>query len=199
MNALKPSPWRPSWTHTLEKSPTNVTNLVLYQIMHAVWGHIWWHIVGRRQSNATNVTSETNASSETGTFESALGKHLNIHSGRKSNKCNQCDFASSHWGSQASSLRTHIKRHNATFHVANYLKRHWKIHSGEKSNKCNQCDLAYYHAYSLRRNLKTHTQSSLLCGNEIHLKPLCGECATCIYKTVQYSKKLQNCKVAKLS
>ena len=41
--------------HTLEKSPTNVTNVTLYQIMHAVWGHIWWHIVGR-QSNATNAT-----------------------------------------------------------------------------------------------------------------------------------------------
>ena len=41
----------------------------------------------------------------------------------KSNKCNQCDYASS----QAGGLRRHLKRH-----------------SGEKSNKCNQCDYASY-------------------------------------------------------
>ena len=36
----------------------------------------------------------------------------------KSNKCNQCDYASSHAG---------------------HLKTRLKTHSGEKSNKCNQC------------------------------------------------------------
>ena len=39
----------------------------------------------------------------------------------KSNKCNQCDYAST----QARNLRTHLK-----------------THSGEKPNKCNQCDYA---------------------------------------------------------
>ena len=39
----------------------------------------------------------------------------------KSNKCNQCNFASSKAGN---------------------LRRHLKIHSGEKSNKCNQYDYA---------------------------------------------------------
>ena len=39
----------------------------------------------------------------------------------KSNKCNQCDYASSHTGD---------------------LRRHLKTHSGEKSNECNQCDFA---------------------------------------------------------
>ena len=38
----------------------------------------------------------------------------------KSNKCNQCDFASPQAGN---------------------LRRHFKMHSGEKPNKCNQCDL----------------------------------------------------------
>ena len=37
----------------------------------------------------------------------------------KSNKCNQCAYASSQ---------------------ASHLKRHLKMHSGEKSNKCNQCE-----------------------------------------------------------
>ena len=44
-----------------------------------------------------------------------------MHSGEKSNNCNQCDFASV-W---AGNLNTQLKRH-----------------SGEKSNKCNQCDYA---------------------------------------------------------
>ena len=56
--------------------------------------------------------------------------------GEKSNKCNQCDYASS----LASDLRRHLKRH-----------------SGVKPNKCNQCDFASYHSGNLRRHLKTHS------------------------------------------
>ena len=41
--------------------------------------------------------------------------------GNESEKCNQCDYASSHAGD---------------------LRRHLKTHSGEKSNKCKQCDYA---------------------------------------------------------
>ena len=53
----------------------------------------------------------------------------------KSNKCNQCGYASSQAGN---------------------LRRHLKIHSGEKSNKCDQCDYASSDAGNLRRHLKTH-------------------------------------------
>ena len=59
-----------------------------------------------------------------------------MHSGEKSNKCNQCDFASSRAGD---------------------LRRHLKTHIGEKSNKCNQCDFASTQAGDLRRHLKTHS------------------------------------------
>ena len=52
-----------------------------------------------------------------------------------SNKCNQCEYASSHAGH----LRTHLE-----------------MHSGEKSNKCNLCDFASVHAGNLRTHLKTH-------------------------------------------
>ena len=57
------------------------------------------------------------------------------HSGEKSNKCKQCDYASS----QPGDLRRHLKRH-----------------SGEKSNKCAQRDIAGH----LRTCLKTHSEKN---------------------------------------
>ena len=64
-----------------------------------------------------------------------LRRHLKTHSGEKANKCNQCDYASS----QAGHLRTHLK-----------------IHGGEKSNKCKQCDFASSNSSNLKRHLKRH-------------------------------------------
>ena len=49
--------------------------------------------------------------------------------GKRSQKCIQCEYASS---------------------CASDLRRHLKIHSGEKSNKCNQCDFASAYAHNLR-------------------------------------------------
>ena len=57
--------------------------------------------------------------------------------GQKSNKCNQCEYASSN---------------------ASNIKRHLKTHSGEKTNKCNQCDFAFSRVDVLRRHLKTHSE-----------------------------------------
>ena len=54
----------------------------------------------------------------------------------KSNKCNQCDYASSRAG---------------------HLRQHLETHSGEKSNKCNQCDFASFRAGDLGRHLKIHS------------------------------------------
>ena len=51
----------------------------------------------------------------------------------KSNKCNQCEYATSH---------------------ASALKIHLITHSGEKSNNCNQCDYASSFASNL--NLRVH-------------------------------------------
>ena len=65
-----------------------------------------------------------------------LRTHVRVNIKDKSNKCDKCDFASSHVGN---------------------LRRHLKTHSGEKSNKCNQCDFASAQAGDLRRHLKTHS------------------------------------------
>ena len=62
-----------------------------------------------------------------------------MHSGEKSNKCNQCDYASSEAGD---------------------LRKHLKMHSGEKSNKCNKCNYASSQAGNLKRHLKTHSGKS---------------------------------------
>ena len=53
-----------------------------------------------------------------------------------SNRCNQCDFASS----QVGQLRIHLR-----------------THSGEKPNKCTQCGYASSDASNLRRHLKKHS------------------------------------------
>ena len=70
------------------------------------------------------------------TRKSNLRTHLKTRSGEKSNKCIQCEYASSY----ASNLKSHLKKH-----------------SGEKSNKCNQCDYASSTASNLSRHLKKHS------------------------------------------
>ena len=60
----------------------------------------------------------------------------------KSNKCNQCNYASSRAGN---------------------LRKHLKTHSGEKSNKCNQCGFTSAEEGALRKRLKTHSENE--CNN----------------------------------
>ena len=59
----------------------------------------------------------------------------------KSNKCNFCDYASSHAGH----LRTHLK-----------------MHSGEKTKKCSLCDYASSYASNLKIHLKMHSVDTYL-------------------------------------
>ena len=65
-----------------------------------------------------------------------------MHSGEKSNKCNQWDFASS----QIHNLGEHLKTHN-----------------GEKSYKCIQCDFVFYFRSIFRRILKCTAEKSQDC------------------------------------
>ena len=90
---------------------------------------------------------------------------MKTHSGEKSNKCNQCDYASS----QAGHLRRHLKRHirgeksnkchqcDFASSQAGNLKRHLETHNEEKSHKCNLCDYASSQARNLRRHIKIHS------------------------------------------
>ena len=73
--------------------------------------------------------------SERGVNEDNHLKNQN-YEGEKSNKCNQCEYASSQAGD---------------------LRRYLKTHSGEKSNKCNQCNFASAQASNLRTHIKTHS------------------------------------------
>ena len=74
-------------------------------------------------SSKSNVNIKAMRVTKTGEYtpsnEGNLTKHLKTHSGEKSKKCSQCNYASLYAGG----LRTHLK-----------------THSGEKSIKCNQCD-----------------------------------------------------------
>ena len=112
----------------------------------------------------------------------SLPRHMiNVHNGEKSNKCNQCDFASS----RADNLMTHLK-----------------THSGEKSEKCNQCEYASSRVDHLRKHLKTHREKSNKCnqcnyasfqaGNLVthlktHSREKSNKCNQCDYACIQAS------------
>ena len=79
-------------------------------------------IIHKKTADNVTKSNKCNQCDFASSHAGNLRSHLITHSGEKSNKCNQCDFASL----QAGDLRTHLK-----------------IHSGEKSNKCTQCDYAH--------------------------------------------------------
>ena len=81
-----------------------------------------------------------------------MKRHLVVHSGDKSNKCNQCDFAFA----QAANLRTHLKTHSGEkYNICNHyiqyttaqagnLRKLLLVHSGEKFNKCSQSEFRQF-------------------------------------------------------
>ena len=90
----------------------------------------------------TNNTIKSNKCNQCGYASSEAGnlrRHLKAHSGEQLNKCNQCNYASPH---------------------AFDLRRHLKTHSGEKPNKCNHCNYASSRADVLRIHLKKHDRES---------------------------------------
>ena len=120
------------------------------------FGFIWMHISEKSQANATNVTMHF-------LMQAIWGPILKTHIVEKSNKCNQCDYASSF----ASHLRTHLKIHNGkkshkcnqcdyVSYQSGHSRVYLKTHTGEVTHKCNQCDFASSQASSLKVRLKTH-------------------------------------------
>ena len=119
----------------------------------------------RMEQNFENDEFGLKAANEKNAEDGHLRTHLKMHCGEKSNKCSQCDFASSN----THQLRTHLitnigeKSHKcsqcdyASSSTSN-LSSHLKTHSGEKSNKCNQCGFASARADKLTRHLKTHSE-----------------------------------------
>ena len=105
--------------------------------------------------------------------------HLKIHTGEKSNKCNQCEFGCY----DPSSLRSHMKLHsgeesnkcnqcNYVSSQAVHLRTHLTTHIGEKSNKCKQCDFVSSQAGHLMRHLATHTGEKTQKCTNVTLHPL---------------------------
>ena len=128
LHPYKQAVWGNIWKCTAEKSQTNATNVTLHPYRQAIWGDIWKRTVKKfKQMQPMWLCILTDNQFEE-TSKNAQQK--------KSNNCNQCDFASYQVG---------------------HLRIHLKTHSGEKSNKCNQCDFASSQANSLRRHLKTHS------------------------------------------
>ena len=76
---------------------------------------------------------------------------MNTNEATKSNKCNQCNYASSY---------------------AHHLKTHLKMHSGDKSNKCNQCDYTSSQTGHLRTHLIAHSGEKSIDAASVTMHPL---------------------------
>ena len=89
---------------------------------------------------------------------------MKIHSGEKSNKCNQCDFASYETANLMKHLTTHSGEKSCKCNQCDFacsdpssLSRHLGTHTVEKPNKCNKCDNAFARASDLREHMKIHS------------------------------------------
>ena len=85
--------WGHIWKHTAGKSQTNATyDVILHPFTQAIWRYISKHIAGKSQTNAT--------------LYGLRGHIWKCTAEQKSNKCNYCNYASSH----AHVLRSHTKK-----------------------------------------------------------------------------------------
>ena len=109
------------WKHIAEKSQTNATNVIMPLLRQAIWGHIWKHTAGKSQTNATYdvilhpftqaiwryISKHIAGKSQTNATLYGLRGHIwKCTAEQKSNKCNYCNYASTH----AHVLRSHTKK-----------------------------------------------------------------------------------------
>ena len=99
---------------------------------------------------------------------------------KKSNKCNQCEYACSDPSGLKTYLKTCTKENSKQIqpmwlciYQADHLRRHLKTHSREMSNKCKQCSYALSKAGNLRSHLKGHHGGKMdinQCDHASHLR-----------------------------
>ena len=94
----------------MEKRQINATNVTMPRLRQVNWKNIWKCTVEKSQINAANLTLHVPSHS--------IWEELKIHREEKSNKCNQCDYASYQEGNLRRHLKTHSggKRLSAKFH-----------------------------------------------------------------------------------
>ena len=176
--------------------------LKLYSVSILDWRSDWrkflqfWHRAAhQRVTHPPAFLQQTNEN-----YSSSL-ENVNVNIPRKNtdnviktNKCNQCDYATSHPGQLRRRFKTHSREKSNMCYLCDFasseaanLKRHLQMHSGEKSNKCNLCDFACLQAGNLRNHFKTHSgkksnkcnqcdfASSLASSLRRHLKMHSGE------------------------
>ena len=189
MPLLRQTIWGHIWKNTSRKSQTNATSVSLAALIQVLWGLIWNYTVEESQTNATSAQcvhwTVFFLSTESGGTHCPTSRlsyhwtHLKIHTGEKSNKCNQCEFGCY----DPSSLRSHMKLHsgeesnkcnqcNYVSSQAVHLRTHLTTHIGEKSNKCKQCDFVSSQAGHLMRHLATHTGEKTQKCTNVTLHPL---------------------------
>ena len=84
-----------------KKSQTNATTVTMPFLTQLIWGHIWKY---------TNAILTINVNLH-GKQMKLMRFGIKTHSGEKSNKCSQCEYAFSHAGN----LRTHMKIQQCDF------------------------------------------------------------------------------------
>ena len=138
-------------------------------------------------SSVRNLECESLTSNDKEYTDAEVGNELKTHDREKSNKCSQCEYASS----RATNLRAHLK-----------------THSREKANKCKQCDYASYSAQNLKRHTLRHSgekfnkfefASARADVLRTHLKTHSGEkpnkCDQCDYASSQASNLRTHLKI----
>ena len=120
-----------------------------------------------------------------------MKNHTLKHTGKKTNKCNLCDYATV----QKNNLKTHMLTHTGekphkckhcdySSHQASNLKVHIETHRLGKFNKCTQCN--YTSVHKIRRwYLQTHS------GEKPH------KCNICHYESIQATHLKEHMKTHK--
>ena len=95
-----------------------------------------------------------------------LKRHLKTHSREK---LNQCDFASSDSGTLGVHLKTHSEENPNQWDFTSFgtgtLGVHLKTHSGENPNQCNQCEFASSETSTLGMHMKKHSVKGFRLGD----------------------------------